>query len=396
MKSFILHDGQNHENLLPLTFTRGIGEIRVGILTIIEKWEKHLNCKGYQIVPKYLEEKYNPFPKEETLILRSGILPNKMLCDAIRTLKPAQQLVQNSQWIAAHTNAKNIRYNSCDFEDLEQIEYSGPISQIEFPWNIFMLNGQELSSDFELITKDQTSATLSPSNTVIGNGRIFIHPTATVEASTLNTTGGDIYIGEHAEIMEGCLIRAPFALGEHSTLKMGAKVYGATTIGKHSKVGGELNNVVIFGHSNKAHDGFLGNAVIGEWCNLGADTNNSNLKNNYAEVRTWNYPKQRFIKTGLQFCGLIMGDHSKCGINTMFNTGTVVGVSANIFGPGFPRNYIPSFSWGGALGFKEYKLEDALETARLVLDRRKLTLSETDKNILLHIYSTTQKYRHQL
>ena len=396
MKSFILHDGQNHENLLPLTFTRGIGDIRVGILTIIEKWEQCLNCKGYQIVPEYLEKKYIPFPKEETIILRAGILPNKKLCEAIQALKPSQQLVQNNQWIAANTNTKDLSYCNCDFEQLEQIEFTESISQIEFPWNIFNLNEQELSADFDLVAKGQKSAAVPPSNTVIGDGRIFIHPTATVEASILNTTGGDIYIGEHAEIMEGCLIRAPFSLGEHSTLKMGAKVYGATTIGKHSKVGGELNNVVIFGFSNKAHDGFLGNAVIGEWCNLGADTNNSNLKNNYAEVKVWNYPKQHFIKTGLQFCGLIMGDHSKCGINTMFNTGTVVGVSVNIFGPGFPRNYIPSFCWGGALGFKEYKLKDALETARLVLDRRKLTLTEVDKDILLHIYNTTKKHRSQL
>jgi UDP-N-acetylglucosamine diphosphorylase/glucosamine-1-phosphate N-acetyltransferase len=395
MKTFILHDAPNHDNLLPLTFTRGIGDLRVGIITIIEKWEYFLESKGYQLVPAYLSKKYAPIPAGESVVIRSGVLPDKNLAQAIKSLRKNQVLTYDGQWIAAVTNGETLQYDQTTFEGFETVQYDSEIRQIEFPWNIFKLNGIELNSDFDVINKTVPSAPISSTNTVIGKGRIYIHPTAIVEASVLNTTGGDIYIGPLAEVMEGCLIRAPFALGEHSTLKMGAKIYGATTIGPHCKVGGELNNVVIFGYSNKAHDGFLGNAVIGEWCNLGADTNNSNLKNNYAEVKIWNYPQQKFIKTGLQFCGLIMGDHSKCGINTMFNTGTVVGVSANIFGAGFPRSFIPSFSWGGALGFKDYELGAALETARLVFERRNMVLSPAEKEILEHIYEITHKFREQ-
>ena len=204
---------------------------------------------------------------------------------------------------------------------------------------------------------------------------------------------GPIYIGKDSEIMEGSLVRGPFALGENSILKMGAKVYGATTIGPYCKVGGEINNSVLFGYSNKGHEGFLGNSVLGEWCNIGADSNTSNLKNNYAEVKLWNYENERFINTGLQFCGLMMGDHSKCGINTMFNTGTVIGVSANIFGAGFPRNFIPSFSWGGAAGFSTYHMNKVIEVAKVVMKRRALDLSELDKNILQHVFETTSKFR---
>ncbi len=395
MKTFILHDAPNHDNLLPLTFTRGIGDLRVGIFTIVEKWEMFLGAKGYQLVPEFLKKKYAPVPEGETWVIRAGVLPDGSLTEEIQKLKPNQVLVSKGQWIAALTSGTVLKYNEESFNGFETVECLSEIRQIEFPWHLFKLNGVELTSDFNLIDATVPSATLSSTNKIIGNGRIYIHPTATVEASVLNTIGGDIYIGPHAEIMEGCLIRAPFALGEHSTLKMGAKIYGATTIGPYCKVGGELHNVVIIGYTNKAHDGFLGNAVIGEWCNLGADTNNSNLKNNYAEVKIWNYPQQKFIKTGLQFCGLIMGDHSKCGINTMFNTGTVVGVSANIFGAGFPRTFVPSFSWGGALGFKNYQIETALETARLVLERRNMKLSQVDKDILNHVHEVTHKFREQ-
>jgi UDP-N-acetylglucosamine diphosphorylase/glucosamine-1-phosphate N-acetyltransferase len=227
----------------------------------------------------------------------------------------------------------------------------------------------------------------------LGKENIFLEPGAKIECATLNASTGPIYIGKDAEIMEGALIRGPFALCEHATLKMGTKIYGPTTIGPHSKVGGEVNNSVIFGYSNKAHDGFLGNSVIGEWCNLGADTNNSNLKNNYIEVKLWDYASGRFIPTGLQFCGLIMGDHSKSGINTMFNTGTVVGVSANIFGSGFPRNYIPSFSWGGAQGYITYHIDKALEVASQVMKRRDIKLDEIEQDILKHIFEITASKR---
>jgi UDP-N-acetylglucosamine diphosphorylase/glucosamine-1-phosphate N-acetyltransferase len=243
------------------------------------------------------------------------------------------------------------------------------------------------------LTKGRKSQPLNNSCRNIGKGKIFIEEGASANDTTFNTTTGCIYIGKDAEVMEGSVVRGPFALCEHSVLKMSSKIYGATTIGPHSKVGGEVNNSVVFGYSNKAHDGFLGNSVIGEWCNLGADTNNSNLKNNYANVKLWNYSGENFIDTGLQFCGLIMGDHSKCGINTMFNTGTVAGVSSNIFGSGFPRNFIPSFSWGGAQGFTTYRFEHAIETAQLVMQRRNTELTDNDKDILKYIFDNDEKFR---
>jgi UDP-N-acetylglucosamine diphosphorylase/glucosamine-1-phosphate N-acetyltransferase len=266
--------------------------------------------------------------------------------------------------------------------------------EVLHPWDIFRLNGLAIESDFDLITKGRKSQPISNTNKVLNAERVFVEEGAVVECAVLNAQTGPIYIGVNAEVMEGSLIRGPFALCEGATLKLGAKIYGPTTIGPYSKAGGEINNSVIFGNSNKAHDGFLGNSVIGEWCNLGADSNTSNLKNNYTNVKLWNYIKQGFVDTGLQFCGLIMGDHSKCGINTMFNTGTVVGVSANIFGDGFPRNFIPSFSWGGAQGFTLYKTEKAFETAQKVLARRGQELNKVEVDILTHVFKLTAGYRH--
>jgi UDP-N-acetylglucosamine diphosphorylase/glucosamine-1-phosphate N-acetyltransferase len=266
-------------------------------------------------------------------------------------------------------------------------------SQIKNTWDLFTLNEQELRIDFDLITHGRTSQPISSSNQVMGAHNIFLEEGASVECSILNATKAPIYIGKNAEIMEGCMIRDGLALCESATLKMGAKIYGATTIGPHSKAGGEINNSILIGHSNKGHDGFLGNSVLGEWCNIGADTNTSNLKNDYSNVKLWNYVTARFAPTGLQFCGLIMGDHSKCGINTMFNTGTVVGVYANVFGEGYPRNFIPSFSWGGNSGLITYKIDKALNTAERVLDRRGLTFNEDDKKIVEYLYEHTATYR---
>jgi UDP-N-acetylglucosamine diphosphorylase/glucosamine-1-phosphate N-acetyltransferase len=254
-------------------------------------------------------------------------------------------------------------------------------------------NAKNIQDDFVLLTKNRTSAIIDNSNQVINPGNIFIEEGASVLCSILNASAGPIYIAKDAEVMEGSMIRGPFALGEHSALKMGAKIYGPTTIGPECKVGGEVNNSVIFGYTNKAHDGFLGNSVIGEWCNLGADSNNSNLKNNYAHVKLWNYAEGRMVSTSLQFCGLIMGDHSKCGINTMFNTGTVVGVSANIFGAGFPKNHIPSFSWGGAQGITEYNFEKAAETATLVMERRHKIFDQIESQILAEVFELTRPFR---
>ena len=274
---------------------------------------------------------------------------------------------------------------------ISSVETSTMYTSVENVWDIFSKNGDAIKADFDLITRGRTSQPLSTSNTVIGDAKqIFLEEGAIVEASILNTNTGPIYIDKDAEIMEGSVVRGPFSLGEHAALKLSTKIYGPTTVGPHSKVGGEVNNSVIFAYSNKGHDGFLGNSVIGEWCNLGADTNNSNLKNNYGNVKLYNYSQKKMIDTGLQFCGLIMGDHSKCGINTMFNTGTVVGVGANIFGGGFPPTHIPSFSWGGADGMEEYKFDKMIETASRVYARRNLTVNAVEKDILEKIFKNTE------
>ena len=281
-----------------------------------------------------------------------------------------------------------------DFETFDVLSYtSDDILRIENTWDIFKLNGEAIKRDFKLLTSDRESQLIPEMTVAFNKDQIFIEEGAVLPLCSLNANDGPIYIGKDSEIMEGSMIRGPFALCENATIKMGAKIYGATTIGPHSKVGGEVNNCVIFGYSNKGHDGFLGNSVLGEWCNIGADTNNSNLKNNYAEVRLWNYETEGFAKTGLQFCGLMMGDHSKCGINTMFNTGTVVGVSANIFGSGFPRNFIPSFSWGGSAGMITYKTNKAFEVSKVVMSRRDIAFTEVDIQILEHIFKETSKWR---
>jgi len=305
-------------------------------------------------------------------------------------LKEGQQLAQGDVVLAVRTKTADISETELR---VDAIQFNGVLNIVRHPWDIFTMNGLEIASDLEQIMEMHTSKRLSNTNRVIGKGKIFLEEGAKVEACILNTTDGPIYIGKNAEVMEGSIIRGPFALCEHAQVKMGAKIYGPTTVGPHSKVGGEVNNSVIIGYSNKGHDGFLGNSVLGEWCNLGADTNNSNLKNNYDEVRVWSYASKGFAKTGLQFCGLIMGDHSKSGINTMFNTGTVVGVSANVFGGGFPRTFIPSFSWGGASGFIEYRIEKSLEAAARMMERRGIPLDEVEEAILRHVFDLTKGYR---
>jgi UDP-N-acetylglucosamine diphosphorylase/glucosamine-1-phosphate N-acetyltransferase len=381
----------NHKNLLPLTYTRPVADLRIGILTIAEKWEKHLNTKAGFITEPYLQTKYQGQFANDNLIINGGCLPNQALLKAISALKVGEALLQKENFIAVRTNKQQFNIN--DISDYKPIEFSEEYKEVAYPWHIFSWNGEEIHSDFKMLTEGRTSQIPDPTNRIAGKENVFIEAGATVKFTTINADRGPIYIGKDAEIMENCVIRGPFAMLPGSVLKMGAKVYGPTTLGPVCKVGGEINNSVFQANSNKAHDGFLGNSVIGEWCNLGADTNNSNLKNNYAEVRIWNYEGENFKKTGLQFCGLIMGDHSKCGINTMFNTGTVVGVSANIFGAGFPRNFIPSFSWGGAHGFSDYKLNKALEVAELVMERRHKDLDQTEIDILTHIYEETAKYR---
>lgn len=388
--NYILFDGPERNNLLPFTFTRPVAAIRVGIVSLREKWERLLNASTSIETENYLASKY---PKEEldkNIKINPAFIPSENLAGIVMNLKENQAVFFEDQPIA-YFYSKNQEIN---FDTFDVIQYThDDILKITNTWDLFQLNGQAIARDFKQLTKGRKSQPIPESVFCVNKENIFLEEGAKVNFSTLNASAGFIYIGKDAEVMEGSLVRGPFALCDHSTLKMGAKIYGPTTVGPHCKVGGEVNNSVLFGYSNKAHDGFLGNSVIGEWCNLGADTNNSNLKNNYAEVRLWNYNTENFAHTGLQFCGLMMGDHSKCGINTMFNTGTVVGVSANIFGSGFPRNFIPSYSWGGAAGMTTFKTDKAFEVAREVMKRRNLEFDKTEEMILEHVFEITAKYR---
>lgn len=386
--NLILFDDTSREHLLPLTFTRPQAEFRVGILTIREKWEKHLHVSASWICPAYLSKKYPVQMSADNLLISGALIPDEELVTAIQALKPGEGLIQSGNLLAANSN-ESISTNPADYTCKE---YTSSILSIRNLWDIFSLNDIAMRRDFELLTKGRKSASIDASNTIIGD-QFFAEEGATALCSVFNTLQGPIYLAKNAEVWEGSLIRGPFSLGESASVKMGAKIYGATTVGPHCRVGGEISNSVLFGYSNKGHDGFLGNSVLGEWCNIGADSNNSNLKNNYAEVKLWNYSKQGFINTGLQFCGLIMGDHSKCGINTMFNTGTVVGVSANIFGSGFPRNFIPSFSWGGAQGMTEYTLAKAAETAEKMMGRRHIDFDETEQQLLSDVFELSKNYR---
>ncbi len=388
--NYILFDGDVRNNLLPFTYTRPVADIRVGILTIREKWEKRLGLTTTTITEEYLEEKYPMVEFEENILLNASFLPTDDLAKAVKKLKENEAIFKGEDVLAFYTSQKQ---EEVCFDDYKQIEFEGAIMQIKNTWDIFSLNDNAIREDFSLITKGRTSQDIPKGVQCINKKDIFIEEGTKLTFATLNASSGPIYIGKNAEIMEGVVVRGALAMCEHSVLKLGTKIYGATTLGPYTKVGGEVNNSVIFGYSNKGHDGFLGNAVLGEWCNIGADSNNSNLKNNYAEVKLWNYKKDCFEKTGLQFCGLMMGDHSKCGINTMFNTGTVIGVSANIYGGGFPKNFIPSFSWGGAKGFTTYKLNKAFEVANQVMKRRNTVLDKKEQKILEHIFEETKKYR---
>jgi len=388
--NYILFDGTVRDQLLPFTFTRAVADIRVGILTIREKWEKHLGFTTTTITEEYLTEKYPMVEIEENVLINASFLPSENLTNLIKGLSKNQAIFYDDEPLAFFTEDEQ----EVDFDTYEVIQYTyDDVIRIEHTWDIFSKNDVAIARDFELLTKGRTSQPIPETTVAFNSAQIFIEEGAKLPLCSLNAENGPIYIGKDAEIMEGCMVRGPFALCDHATLKMGAKIYGATTVGPHSKVGGEVNNSVIFGFSNKGHDGFLGNSVIGEWCNLGADTNNSNLKNNYAEVRLWDYETEGFARTGLQFCGLMMGDHSKCGINTMFNTGTVVGVSANIFGSGFPRNFVPSFSWGGSAGMTAYKTDKAFEVATVVMSRRGIDFTQTDVRILEHVFEETAKWR---
>lgn len=384
----LLYDQPLRDHLLPLTFTRPLSGLRCGILTLREKWEKRLPAEYHHLTADYLSGLY-PAVEEPDLVINAGVAATDDLAAAVEDLEAGQCLIKDEIIIAERTGGAGFTaWNP----NAEKRQYQGEFSYITRPWHVFQYNGDELNRDFDLLTAGRTSVKPSSTNHIIGN-RIFIEEGAQAEYATFNTTDAPVYLAKDALVMEGAMVRGGLALGEHSQLKMGAKIYGPTTIGPWSKVGGEVSNSVIQGYSNKGHEGYLGNAVIGEWCNLGADTNNSNLKNNYDEIRVWSYVNQGFERTGLQFCGLLMGDHSKCGINTMFNTGTVVGVMCNIFGSGFPRTFIPSFSWGGAGGYSVYRFDKALDTARRVMARRNKQVSPEEIAMLEEVFKLTAEWR---
>ena len=381
----VFSDAQFWEDFLPLTFTRPVAEMRCGILTFSERWKKLLEIEDVTyITEEYLEEKFVRPAKTESLFIVPNFLPSEKVLQQIKDLQFGEALVYENELLVARINMDNFSLNQ--IEKMTDIEEE--LLFFKQPTDLFSLNDKAINFDFELLSKGRTSQPLSSTNGFLGNpDDLFIEEGAEIEFATLNTKTGKIYIGKNAEIMEGCHLRGPIALCEDSKFNLGAKIYGATTIGPHCKVGGEVNNIVIFGYSNKGHDGFVGNSVIGEWCNLGADTNSSNLKNNYATVKLWNYGQKKFVDTGLQFAGLIMGDHSKTAINTQFNTGTIVGVAANIFKSGFPPNLVEGFSWGGMKGDEKFNLKKSYEVAEKAMGRRKVELTDADKKILEHIHN---------
>jgi UDP-N-acetylglucosamine diphosphorylase/glucosamine-1-phosphate N-acetyltransferase len=399
MQNIILFDSEARNHLLPLTATRPMGELRLGITTIREKWERLLRGSASYITQEYLQEKYPIHIEEDNLILNAGVVPTEALAERIKALASNEALLFDGDLVAA-------RLNEAQFERLieedEVKELQGlnldtilPIQVISRLWHLVQYLGPALYEDFQRITAGRHSRPLSDTNRVIGSpDLVFLEEGVTLEACILNTTKGPIYIGKNTEVMEGCMLRGPIAIGAECIVKMGAKIYGATSIGPGCRVGGEITRSLLLGNANKAHEGYLGDSILGEWCNLGADTNNSNLKNNYSEVKLWDYATGRFERTGTQFFGLVMGDHAKCGINTMFNTGTVVGVFANVFGAGYPRNFLPDFCWGGAdTPYRTYQFKDACETAQAVMSRRNLAFTDLDKAILYHVYDQSAQYR---
>ncbi|MFK8058265.1 MAG: putative sugar nucleotidyl transferase [Saprospiraceae bacterium] len=395
-RNLILFDDKAWAGLRPLTWLRPVSELRIGILTMAERWELLLTGQASCVTQDYLAEQYPLALARDNFFINASLLPTKDLVKQILQLSQGEALTQNDELLAARLDDKAIlRISDPEGEgdDIPGYDYVGEAILLHRPYDLFMHNERMIAYDTELVCGTRHSQQLPETNTVIGDHPVFLEQGASIEACILNTTDGPIYLGKNSLVMEGSMLRGPIAVCESGVIKMGAKIYKGTTVGPHSKVGGEVSNVVFQGYCNKGHDGYLGNSVVGQWCNLGADTNASNLKNNYGNVRIWDYESESFTPSGTQFCGLIMGDHSKCGINTMFNTGTVIGVAANVFGSGFPRTFIPDFSWGSAAGMTTHKLPKVFETADLVKQRRKLSLSEHEKDVLEHVYALTKDLR---
>lgn len=391
----VLFDNDSwRQRTYPLSLTRPVSNLRVGILTINEKWEKWFNLPVSYLTADYLKEKFPlKVSKGNVLLIRGNVLPNTELVEALVGLNSGEVLVGKEGFIAAKADTSLVKgFNPTQLKEFKPIYYLSTLSSIQYLEDLFLENGEEIRKDFQLITKGRSSATLSSTNTILGD-QIFVEEGASAECSILNTKKGPIYLGRNSEIWEGCMVRGPFSLGEDSQLKMGTKVYSNVSIGPKSRMGGELNTCVVWGNSSKGHDGYLGSSVIGEWCNWGAGSNNSNMKNNYKPVRLFDYETGSYRETGLDFCGLIMADHSKCSINSTFNTGTVVGVSANIYGVGLLPTFIPDFSWGGADGFVEYHLDKMKSTAKLVFQRKQCEFDEIEKNICRSIFEMTKDKR---
>ncbi|MBW4889775.1 glucose-1-phosphate thymidylyltransferase [Mucilaginibacter sp. HMF5004] len=392
--AIILFDDNAHQTLQPLSFTRPVADMRIGILTIAEKWTKRLSLSHSFHTQAYLQGKFPIHIEERNLFINGSVCPDDDLLEAIEKLHGNEALIKDGLFIAVKLNGTDAKsFDANNLSDYKPVNYSGNFISIKYPEDIFKHNPAEIRKDFTLVTKGRSSAGISSTNTIMGDD-IFVEEGATADCSIFNTTIGPIYLGKNSQVWEASAIRGSFALCDNSQVKMGSKIYSGTTIGPFCRVGGEVNNAVLWGYSSKGHEGYLGNSVLGEWCNIGADTNNSNLKNNYTEVKLWDYATQHFRKTGLQFCGLIMADHAKCGINTMFNTGTVVGVGANVFGGGYPPNFIPDFGWGGKNHMELYQLDKMMETAQRVYDRREgREFDANEKAILQTVFELTKLYR---
>lgn len=392
--NYILFGDQTRNHLLPFTFTRPIADIRVGILTIREKWENLLNAKTSTLTEEYLNMKYPLIKEADNILINSSILPDQTLIQELHRLSPNQTLITGDTIIALRLKAEDIENLDWDVLDsVSPLQTKATPRKINYLWDLIELNEECIRSDYKLLTQGRKSQPIPDWVRVTAAENVFVEAGAILENVILNASEGPIYIGKDAQIMDGAILRGPLAVGEDSKIRMGARIYGATSIGPFCKVGGEVSHSIIFGYSNKAHDGFLGHSVIGEWCNLGADTNTSNLKNSYENVRLWDYQEESFVKTDLQFCGTFMGDHSKCGINTMFNTGTVVGVGSQVFGSGFMRNFIPSFSWGSVAGFSVHNIDKSINIAKRVYARRNLEFTSVDEDIMRYIYNKTLNFR---
>ena len=401
--NLILFDDNAWDTLRPLTLTRPVSELRAGILTLRQQWELDLHLPASHLTRPYLREKYPLTVAPDNLLVNASLSPDSSLVDAVLALRPGQSLWQADLLLAFRADAPSVHALDAALHpvadaapagdalplpppDSRALAYTFPLDRIAYPHHTFAGLHPRFLADFRRLTSGRTSAPVPSCVRVRGSHPLFIEPDAVLRDAIINTDGGPVYVGHGAEVMEGCLLRGPVALCDHAVLNMGTRVYGPTVIGPYSKCGGELNNVILMAYSNKAHDGFLGNAILGQWCNLGAATNNSNLKNTYDEVRLWDYASRHFRSTGLRFCGLVMGDHSKTAIGTVLNTGTVVGVGVNIFGSGFPRAFVPSFSWGGAAGFTEHAFPRFLSTASIVMQRRGVELTDIDRRLLRHVF----------